>query len=132
MFIVFFLALASASFTNCRNKHAFQINALNADPLEIVYSQQRVTFNVSYTVPQNAYIPFATLETVAKVNGFKLPSHKQTFSKHSLTPGTHNYDTSLVFPNGIWGYVIIDVNIYNSSGTQLLCVRWSVFSKAPS
>ena len=127
--LAFVFVFAESLFTNCaKGPQAFPVHKLYVDPPGIVHANQKVKFNISFTVPESAHIPSAKLEIASRCNGVKLPTRTETFSNHRLIPKMHHFSDSMIFPKGLWGKVDVFINVYNVSGTQLLCLRWSVFA----
>jgi hypothetical protein len=64
-------------------------------------------------------------------NGIPVPTKRHdlaTYMPTPLYPNFYTFEDHHVFPSGIWGRISTEINVFNASGSQLLCARWLVFS----
>jgi hypothetical protein len=112
-----------------------RMTELVADPPAIVASEQLATFRIGFTVPNSTYIPYGLIEVSPSLNGIPTPTHRSSLSNHFTLPlyaGDYTFNTSYIFPSTIWGHVRIQMNVYNESGTQLICTQWTVYATGTS
>lgn len=129
------LSLPTATFTNCAplpRANSLPVTELYADPPDIVANNQPLTFRVGFTVPPNTIVPYALVEISAKWNGLVTSTVRTNLNDYIQTPllpgSSHTFEDSRIFPTGLWGRVAVEINLYNASGSQLLCARWIVFA----
>ena len=123
-----------ASFTNCASllkTEGLPVSGLVAEPQHKVTGSQPCYFTINFTVPSGTFVPRGIVEVTTRWNGLNAHNSLSDLSEHMklpLNPGNYTFRTIRTFPIGIWGYVNTDIIVYNSSGAQLLCARWSVYA----
>jgi hypothetical protein len=126
------VTMASASITNCASyPRALPVNDLFADPPSIVAARQLTTFRVQFTVPNGTWVPYGQIEVKRNWNGLALTTVRTDLAEYIQTPlypDFHTFETRYVFPASIWGRVSTEINVYNASGSQLLCALWVVYA----
>ena len=131
-YLLFFLATATASFTNCAStSRALPVHDLFADPPGIVANNQPMTFRIQFTVPTGTWVPYGRVDVKSTWNGIPMPVQRTdlaTYIQTPLYPDIYTFEDNHIFPSGFWGRVSTEINVYNASGSQLLCTRWVVFA----
>lgn len=126
------LTTAIATFTNCGSSVSnLPVNELYADPPGMVAADQPVTMRLGFTVPVGGYIPSGLVELTTSWNGLPLPIQRSSLASYLTLPlytGSYSFNTTHPFPPSIWGRIQAQMNIYNETGTQLLCAQWTVYA----
>ena len=121
-----------ASVTNCAsNRYALPVYELYIDPPADVAANQPVHMRSAFQVPYYNYVPHGYVEIATSWSGLALTTERQDLGFYIKTPlfaGHHVFDRTTVFPADIWGRISSTINVYNSSGDQLLCAQWIVFA----
>ena len=122
------LTVVMASFDRCY-PGTLTIRDLAANPADFVSSNQPTSFHIGFTVPNGTWVPSGTVEISSRWSF--LPAYVQkiplsTYMKLPLHGGDHNFDYKMLFPIGLWGRVVSDIKVWNATGEQLLCARWTV------
>jgi hypothetical protein len=126
------LTLAAASFTNCATySRSLPIYELYAEPIGIVAAHQPMNFRIEFVVPPTTWVPHGYVEV--KTSWFGIPTATErsalsTYVQTPLYPDFYIIEEHLVGPSGVWGLVTREFNVYNASGSQLLCARWNFFA----
>lgn len=127
----FFLILAtvSASVTNCAsNRYAEE---LYIDPPAVVAANQPVHMRIAFQIPYYTYVPHGHVEIATSWNGLALTTERQDLGLYVKTPlfaGHHTFERSFTFPADVWGRITSTIQVFNSSGVELLCAQWIVFA----
>jgi len=126
------LTTALASFTNCGSSVSnLPVTELYADPSGIVAADQDVTFRLGFTVPVGGYVPSGLVELTTSWNGLSLPIQRSSLASYLSLPlytGPYSFNTTHPFPPSIWGRIQTQMNVYNETGSQLLCAQWVVYA----
>ena len=127
-FLLSLVTSVSASFAPCYPS-TLSIRNLAAYPIYEVSSNQPVSFHIGFTVPNGTWIPDGTVEISSQWSF--LPTYLQkiplsTYMKLPLYAGDHDFDYNMFFPVGLWGRVVSNIKVQNTTGQQLLCARWTV------
>jgi hypothetical protein len=134
LLLILSVSTVFASFMNCDSslkKEGLPLTALVAEPLHKVTGSQPCYFTINFTVPSGTFIPHGIVEVTTRWNGLNAHNSLSDLSDYIQLPlrsGNYTFRTIRTFPIGIWGYVNTDIVVYNSSGAQLLCARWSVYA----
>lgn len=127
-----YLVEAVASFTNCASyPQKLAVSDLYADPIGIVANNHPLSFRVTFTVPNETWIPHGSVQGNTTWNSLYTTTVRAPLSNYIPTPiypGLYTFSENYTFPSNVWGRISSEVNVYNASGTQLLCTRWIVFA----
>ena len=123
---------AAASFTNCAsNRYALPLSDLFIDPPAVVAANQPVRMQIAFQVPYYTYVPHGLVEIATSWNGLALTTERRSLGDYIGVPlfsGAHTFKRSFTFPADVFGRISSTINVYNSSGVQLLCAQWIVFA----
>jgi len=132
LFLSALLVVASASFSNCGSSAAnLPVSELYADPPGIVAAEQPITFRISFTVPNTTYIPSGLVEISSTWNGLPIPTVRASLREYAPVPlygNTYTIQEERLFPKDVWGRIQVQMNVFNESGTQLLCAQWIAYA----
>jgi len=128
----FLLSSAVASVTNCASsRYALPVHELYIDPPSIVAANQPVHLRIAFQIPYYNYVPHGHVEIDTNWNGLALTTERQDLGFYVKTPlfaGHRLFERTTNFPANVWGRVSTTINVFNSSGDQLLCAQWIVFA----
>jgi len=126
------MTTALASFTNCGSSSGnLPVAELYADPPGIVAADQPVTLRLDFSVPEGGHVPSGLVELTTSWNGLSLPVQRSSLASYLPLPlyaGTYSFNKTLPFPPAVWGRVSTRLNVFNETGTELLCAQWTVFA----
>jgi hypothetical protein len=126
------LSATAASVMNCAsNRYALPVHELYIDPPAVVASNQPVHMRIIFQVPYYNYVPHGHIEISTSWSGIALTTERQDLGLYIKTPlfaGHHTFERSTIFPADVWGRITSTIQVYNSSGAELLCAQWIVFA----
>jgi hypothetical protein len=126
-----YFILAAASFTNCATySRSLPIYELYTEPPSVVAAHQPMHFRIQFAVPPTTWVPHGYVEIKTRWFGILTTTERSALSDYVQTPlypGFYTIQDYLVGPTG-WGPVTREFNVYNASGSQLLCARWNYFA----
>ena len=126
------LTLAAASFTNCATySRSLPIYELYAEPPSVVAAHQPMNFRIQFVVPPTTWVPHGYVEITTSWFGVPVATERSALSDYVQTPlypDLYTIEDHIVGPSGIWGRMTREFNVYNASGSQLLCTRWNYFA----
>jgi hypothetical protein len=120
-----FLSMVAAAFTKCAT-NVLPIYDLYADPMDLVANNQPVYLQAIFAVPPNSFVLNGRAEARPIWNGVRLPAYQKPIS--ALGSGVNTLNQSFVFPAGVGGPVVVEINVYNATGSSILCLKWSVYA----
>jgi hypothetical protein len=134
--LLLMLTSVVASVTNCAsNRYALPVSDLFVDPPAIVAANQPVHMRIAFAIPYYTYVPHGLVEIATSWNGLALTTERRNLGDYIGVPlfaGAHTFTRSFTFPADVFGRISSTINIYNSSGVQLLCAQWIVFATGTS
>lgn len=130
--LLMLLRIIGAAFTNCASSFtSLPVTELYIDPPGIVAAHQPVYVRINFQVPKDTFIPHGLVELSTNWNGLAMTTIRHGLDEYfnlPLLPGDHNLTRSFEFPPNVWGRMSTTFNVYNSSGTNILCAHWVVFA----
>ena len=121
--LLFFLATAYASITNCGTSSKFTIQTLSQTPADTIKAGENVTLTLFYTNTETVLSGSAT--TSVTYNFIPISPTLAPLCESivcPLEPGIHDGRSSTAFPTGLSGTVKTKIVWKNDAGEELLCL----------
>ena len=126
------MTVGEESVTNCASyRYSLPVHELHIDPPAIVAALQPVHMRFAFQIPYYNYVPHGLVEIATSWNGIILTTERRALGDYIHVPlfaGHHTFERSFTFPADVWGRVTSTIQVFNSSGVQLICAQWIVFA----